>query len=509
MSNEAKKGGVFYTDGGARPNPGDAGWGIHGYLYQIGVEVKNPGKYNAPTTKGYVENYNSPSDGVPVRIQHYVDGFGTMFDVTNNVAEMEACKRCFLFIKEQGLAEVFMLLDSDYVIKSLTEYYPKWKENGWFTSQGKPVANIERWHELRQLYEELTSSIKLEMKWNKGHIGLLGNTRADELATKGVFAAFNEQPYEEIKISDVAGYLSPKIEFNPLFTKNRWYFISGHNEPDVLPDGRFLYYTGYHGKPPSKKDNGIEEEDEDISFAPPDSINWGVAQPDTYMGLVVVKEREPVIDKMQMYHNERCDVELEKLVCGQLSTVLNSKTYGELNEYGGLFLKKNPVHNQIDLPDGNYITWEIKPQRRSYTVHETFNHLRSLLFRYLDGGFARTDITDLIYETTEKGKKKVTLQHKVKDSIPNSIKYIDITVNVADKAGEVFEYPLRLALNIDMPVRAHLQRLTKDNTVKPKIEVVTWRESDDAFRYAVAIEVEEELLFWVATDRNLRLIRKS
>lgn len=509
MSDETKMGGVFYTDGGARPNPGDAGWGIHGYLYNIGVEVKNPGKYNAPTTKGYVENYTGPKDGIAVRITKYVDGFGTLFDVTNNIAELEACRRCFLFIKEQQLSEVFMLLDSDYVIKGLTEYYPKWKENGWFNSQGRPVANIDRWHELRQLYEELTANIKIEMKWNKGHIGLLGNTRADELATRGVFAAFNEQPFDEMKISEVAGYLSPKVEFNPLFTKNRWYFLSGHDEPEVLPDGRFLYYTGYHGKPPSKKDNDVEEEDEDISFAPPDSINWGVAQPDSYIGLVVVKEREPVIDKMQEYHNQRCDIELEKLVCGQLSTILNSKTYGELNEYGGLFLKKNPIHNQIDLPDGNYVTWEIKPQRRSYTVHETFNHLRSLLFRYLDGGFARTDITDQIFESFEKGAKKTKTLYRVCESIPKSIKFLDIDVNVANKAGELFVHPLRLTLNIDLPVRAHLQRLTKEGEVKPKVEVVTWRESDEAFRYGVVISIEEELVFWVATDRNLRLIRKA
>ena len=509
MSEEKVKGGVFYTDGGARPNPGDAGWGIHGYLYHVGVEVKNPGKYNAPTNKGYVEIYNGPKDGKPVRIINYVDGFGSLFNVTNNVAELEACKRCFLFIKEQELKEVTMLLDSDYVLQGLTDFYPKWKTNNWLTSQGKPVANLEIWHELRQLYEELDASIKLEMKWNKGHIGLLGNTRADELATKGVFAAFNGQSFEEMKISEVAGYLSTKVEFNPLFTKNRWYFISGRNEPETLPDGRYLYYTGYHGKPPSKKGNGIEEDDEDIDFTPPDSINWGVAQPDSYIGLVVVKQRESVIDKMQAYHNERCDVELEKLVCGQLSSVLNSKTYEELNEYGGLFLKKNPVHNQIDLPDGNYITWEVRPQRRSYTVHETFNHLRSLLFRYLDGGFSRTDISDLIYETKEKGKKKTTFQYKVRDSIPNSVKYLDVDVLVANKAGVETSHPLRLSLNIDMPVRAHLQRLTKESTVKPKVEVITWRESDDAFRYAVVLTVEEELLFWVATDRNLRLFRKA
>ena len=96
----------------------------------------------------------------------------------------------------------------------------------------------------------------------------------------------------------------------------------------------------------------------------------------------------------------------------------------------------------------------------------------------------------------------------MKESIPNSVKYLDIDVNVADKAGVVHQHPLRLALNIDMPVRAHLQRLTKDATVKPKVEVITWRESDEAFRYAVVITVEEELVFWVATDRNLRLFRK-
>lgn len=507
MSESNALGGVLYSDGGARPNPGNAGWGVHGYLYQVDVEVKKPGKYNVPTREGYVETFTATSEETPVKIINYVDGFGSLFNQSNNVAELIGFKRCLEFIKTNQLTQALIYLDSKYVLEGITIYYKNWQQNGWVNSYGKPVSNLSLWQEVNAIYEELNERMSLKLDWTKGHIGELGNTRADELATRGVFAAANGQVFEEMKVSEVAGYLSPKIEFNPLFTKNRWYFISGQDEPEQLPDGRFLYYTGYHGKPATKK-SGVSEDEEDENFSPPDSINWGVAQPDTYLGLVVVREREPVIDKMQHLHNERCDTELQRLVCGQLSTILTAKTYGELKEYGGLFLQKNPVHNQVDLPNGDYITWEVRPPRRSYTVHETFSRLRSLLMRYFDGGLTRTDITSLIYETTQKGKKAQKTEVKVKDSIPASIKYLDIDVNVPSGNNETLVVPLRLTLNIDMPIRAHLQRITKEGKCLPTVNVITWRESKDAFRYAVVIECDGELLFWVATDRNLRLLRK-
>lgn len=50
--------------------------------------------------------------------------------------------------------------DSEFLVKGVTEWIPKWKENGWKNSKGKPVANSRIW----DLIDE--ALIKLESIFN-------------------------------------------------------------------------------------------------------------------------------------------------------------------------------------------------------------------------------------------------------------------------------------------------------------------------------------------------------
>lgn len=501
--------GVFYSDGGARPNPGFAGWGVHGYLYDKNKEVKNPGKHNAPTIKGYVENLiDQATQGKAVKIESYIDGWGSHPSATNNEMELTAFQKTLEFIRDNEIEKSRLYLDSQYVIQGYTKQYDVWEQNGWKTSQGKTPLNLDKWHEIKYLANEIESKgYSFKLDWVKGHIGLLGNSRADELATRGVFTAQNKIDYEEMVISPVANYNTPSVDINSLITRNRWYFITGYDDPEQFFDGRWLYYTGYHGKPKASKDDE-EEHDEGGTFSeyrPPDSINWGVSQPDTYYGLVLVKDRIDVIDSIQRLHNLRCPDDHERLVVGNLANILNSKTFNLIKEHGDKVLTKHQYMNQLSNTSGQYVTWEIKPQRRAYLAHETFESYKQRLIDYVNGKMNVTDITDLIYETVEK-KKKVS--YKVKDTIPQTCKFLDLEVNV-DLGKGVEKQPLRLTLNIDFPVRNHLMRMTEDGTVKPKVEIVTWRESDVAFRYGAIIERNGDLLFWVGSDANLRIVHQK
>lgn len=499
--------GVFYTDGGARPNPGFAGWGVHGYLYDSDKEVKNPGKHNAPTIKGYVENLTDQStQGRAVKIENYVDAWGSNLCATNNEMELTALQKTLEFIRDNEIKNARLYLDSQYVLQGYTKQYDIWSQNNWTTSQGKTPSNLEKWHEVKYLGSDLENKgYKFKLDWVKGHIGLLGNTRADELATRGVFSAQNKYEFEECVISPVANYNTPSVDINSMITRNRWYFVTGYDDPEQFPDGRWLYYTGYHGKPKGKKDDDDESEEGGTfsDYRPPDSINWGVSQPDTYYGLVLVKDRIEIIDRIQQLHNQRCPDDHERLVVGNLANILNSKTFNLIKQHGDKLLSKHQYMNQLSNPAGQYVTWEIKPQRRAYLAHEIFESYRQRLLDYLEGRMVITDITSEIYETVEK-KKKVT--YKVKDSIPQSCKFIDLQVNV-DLGKGVEQHPVRLTLNIDFPVRNHLQRMTEENTVLPKVELVTWRESSVAYRYGVVITRNEDILFWVASDSNLRLVQ--
>lgn len=48
----------------------------------------------------------------------------------------------------EGFDKVIVACDSEYVVKGISEWVPKWKTNGWQTSQGIPVENRDLWEAL-------------------------------------------------------------------------------------------------------------------------------------------------------------------------------------------------------------------------------------------------------------------------------------------------------------------------------------------------------------------------
>jgi ribonuclease HI len=81
--------------------------------------------------------------------------------------------------------EVELHTDSQYVRDGITSWLTKWKQNGWLTSDKKPVKNKELWERL----DRARSVHKVNWHWLKGHAGHEQNERADELAREGM------QPY--------------------------------------------------------------------------------------------------------------------------------------------------------------------------------------------------------------------------------------------------------------------------------------------------------------------------
>lgn len=108
-------------------------------------------------------------------------GKGGEYDVTNNQMELEAAIRA-LRAAPQGRVSITMYLDSAYVVNGITEHIDTWLRTNWRTSANKPVKNVDRWKRLAEL------DLKVQPKWVhvKGHSGIYGNERADQLATAGV-----------------------------------------------------------------------------------------------------------------------------------------------------------------------------------------------------------------------------------------------------------------------------------------------------------------------------------
>jgi ribonuclease HI len=86
---------------------------------------------------------------------------------------------------------VTLHVDSQYVLKGITEWLPGWKAKGWRTSAKQPVKNVDLWQKLDALVAG--GGHKIEWRWVRGHNGDPGNERADELANKGVDQALGRR----------------------------------------------------------------------------------------------------------------------------------------------------------------------------------------------------------------------------------------------------------------------------------------------------------------------------
>jgi ribonuclease HI len=135
----------IYTDGACRGNPGPGGWGA--VLMHGGRERELSGA--EPAT-------------------------------TNNRMELTAVIEALAALKRPVKARVYT--DSQYVRLGILEWIANWKKRGWKTADRKPVKNQDLWQRL----DELAAGHELEWHWVKGHSGVPGNERCDQLANEAI-----------------------------------------------------------------------------------------------------------------------------------------------------------------------------------------------------------------------------------------------------------------------------------------------------------------------------------
>ncbi len=104
---------------------------------------------------------------------------GSEQNTTNNRMELTAAIKTLEKLKTYKLKENFKLrTDSKYVIEGYTKWIINWKRNGWKTSSGKSVQNVDLWRKIDQLRIN-----GLIMEYVKGHSGDKQNDRVDQIAT--------------------------------------------------------------------------------------------------------------------------------------------------------------------------------------------------------------------------------------------------------------------------------------------------------------------------------------
>ena len=79
---------------------------------------------------------------------------------------------------------VTLHVDSQYVLKGMTEWLTGWKARGWRTASKEPVKNVDLWQQMDALVN--SGGHEIVWRWVRGHNGDPGNERADQLANRGV-----------------------------------------------------------------------------------------------------------------------------------------------------------------------------------------------------------------------------------------------------------------------------------------------------------------------------------
>lgn len=135
----------IYTDGACSKNPGLGGWAF--VVVEQGVATYNTGGSEKHTTNNRMEL----------------------------TAILEACK----YIDTQPETRWTIYADSAYCINCYSAgWWRKWVENGWMTSQKKPVLNQDLWEKLIPYFRRNDISFCKV----KGHANNQFNNIVDELA---------------------------------------------------------------------------------------------------------------------------------------------------------------------------------------------------------------------------------------------------------------------------------------------------------------------------------------
>ncbi len=137
---------LIFTDGACTGNPGPGGWAA--------ILV---------TPDGHVRELG-----------------GSNPETTNNRMEMVGAIRALQAI-DSPTSEIFLYTDSTYVIRGITQWVWGWRKRGWKTAEGNEVSNRDLWEELLRQIQRLKPA-KIDWRYVRGHTGVPGNERCDEIA---------------------------------------------------------------------------------------------------------------------------------------------------------------------------------------------------------------------------------------------------------------------------------------------------------------------------------------
>ena len=118
-------------------------------------------------------------------VQHGVmvfSGGNRLTSSTNNIAEMEAVLNGLVVCYAKNIIPDYIVTDSQYVQKGLTEWSDGWRCRGWRNSMGQQVSNLLLWKELIKEWDKIKHHTKIVHV--RGHKGIYWNEQCDLVCRK-------------------------------------------------------------------------------------------------------------------------------------------------------------------------------------------------------------------------------------------------------------------------------------------------------------------------------------
>jgi ribonuclease HI len=138
---------IVFSDGACSGNPGPGGWGA--------IVV---------TPDGHVRELGGGADAT-----------------TNNRMELMGTIQALKSFKGKSDHPIHVHTDSTYVIRGITQWIWAWRSRGWKNAEGGDVSNQDLWEDLLREVTKLKPA-GIEWKYVRGHTGVPGNERCDEIA---------------------------------------------------------------------------------------------------------------------------------------------------------------------------------------------------------------------------------------------------------------------------------------------------------------------------------------
>lgn len=499
------KGMVLYSDGGARPNPGFGGAGIHGYLYSATPMNKGVGRNFEITSQGYfdksdkdqivavkegqsVEELLNEDTVIAVTPLKYIDITHSIpgNTSTNNTAELIAATRAIRYSMDYDVKYLTVLTDSDYTRNGANQWVEGWIANNWIKNDGSTVSNHELWKDLVATREAAEAKgIRVSIGRVPGHSGEVGNDRADMLASMGVFDAQRSIFGETIEATEADGYWKNTVNRHPFIAHRRCYFSS----QSAFAPG--VYHLGDHGK---------------------DDELLGKRASDGCYSVVQLEEPDTVLELLRR-HQASLSGASNSIFAMHLDQIYGVDQYKSIDLFGERsFTPPNGYRLDIKHADKTPLTREFKPAMLAARSIEQLSNLEVLLDKFNSDSpdLTKHEITSYFYDLTEKkippkkGQSEGTIEvaTKLKPEIVVGLAEMTVKAKLPSDGPEQFE-DLKLTLGIDILDRNSLKRL---EGLRPHIYLVTWSVSDTAYRYATIIKAGGSTGIWCGVYSNLRVV---